>query len=461
MAIMGRRSVIRGSVGLAAAGALARPYIAHAQAKTANVWVGQGFVPAEDAAFKDTVANYEKESGNKIEYSIMPFMALNQKTVSALTSGDVPDLIFSDAPTGILPQNAYNDRLVDMTDVVETQKSKFTESALLNASFYNSVRKERSFYLAPVKQAGAPIHIWGDLVEKAGFKMSDLPDRWDAIWEFFKPVQKELRAKGMRKMYASGLQITTVGPNDGNGLFYRFMIANGGEDIVTRDGKLHVDDPKVRDAAIHSVDFMTKLYIDGYVPPEALSWNDADDNNAYHAKLFVMDSDGTLSPELAVITKNPKGYYEEMRVVMARNKNDGTSMPDQVGAGGGFVPKGAANVAVAKDFMKYFIQPAVMGANLKGGLGRWCPAIPQVVKDDPWWTDPKLDPHRSQYVDKVVLQPTLPNYNGYNPAWGQVNAEQIWGQCHADVIKNGMTPQQAVDKAFKRVESIFTKFAVG
>jgi multiple sugar transport system substrate-binding protein len=116
---------------------------------------------------------------------------------------------------------------------------------------------------------------------------------------------------------------------------------------------------------------------------------------------------------------------------------------------------------VAEDFMKYFIQPAVMGANLKGGLGRWCPAIPQVVKDDPWWTDPKLDPHRSQYVDKVVLQPTLPNYNGYNPAWGQVNAEQIWGQCHADVIKNGMTPQQAVDKAFKRVESIFTKFAVG
>ena len=39
-----------------------------------------------------------KASGNKLDYSIMPFMALNQKTISALTSGDVPDLVFMDAP---------------------------------------------------------------------------------------------------------------------------------------------------------------------------------------------------------------------------------------------------------------------------------------------------------------------------------------------------------------------------
>jgi len=52
----------------------------------------------------------------------------------------------------------------------------------------------------------------------------------------------------MRKLYALGLQITTVGPNDGNGLFAHFLIANGGIDIVTRDGKLHTDDPKVREA---------------------------------------------------------------------------------------------------------------------------------------------------------------------------------------------------------------------
>ena len=90
MESMSRRSVIRGSLGLAATGILARPHIANADASTCIVWRDQGFVPEEDAAFRATVADYEKASGNKIDLSIMPFTALNQKMISALTTGDVP-----------------------------------------------------------------------------------------------------------------------------------------------------------------------------------------------------------------------------------------------------------------------------------------------------------------------------------------------------------------------------------
>jgi multiple sugar transport system substrate-binding protein len=111
--------------------------------------------------------------------------------------------------------------------------------------------------------------------------------------------------------------------------------------------------------------------------------------------------------------------------------------------------------------MRYFMQPQVMNENLKNGLGRWVPVIPRIVKDDPWWVDTKDDPHRSPYVHEAVLGPTFPNYNGFNPAWGQVNAEQLWGVAHADVIKNGMTPADAVDKAFRRAEAIFAKFTFG
>ncbi len=459
MVYMSRRKVFAGSVSAAVAGVLSRPYIANAAASTATVWVDQGFVPAEDAAFRKTAADYEKASGNKLDYSIMPFMALNQKAISALTSGDVPDLIFHSAPATILPQFAWNDKLVDVSDVVATQKSKLSETALLCSSFYNSMTKKRAYYLVPVKQACAPFHIWGDLVRKAGFKLSDTPKTWDAFWDFFKPVQKQLRAKGMRRIYGMGMQVTTVGPNDGNGVFDAFMIANGGQGIVTKDGKLHTDDPQVREAAIKSVTYMTTAYKDGYVPPEALSWNDADDNNGYHEKLFVMDFDGTLSTELAMI-KDKKAYYEDMAVMGLPNGNDGKPMAAQVGAGGGFIPKGAKNVETAKNFMKYFMQPQVMNENLKGGLGRWVPVIPAIVKEDPFWLDPK-DPFRAPYVHEAVLGPTIPSYNGFNPAWGQVSAEQLWGGALADVIKNGMTSAAAVDKAFKRADAIFTKYTFG
>jgi multiple sugar transport system substrate-binding protein len=449
-----RRSVLRGSLGLAAAAALSKPYIANAAATTATVWVQQGFVPAEDNAFKELAADYMKASGNTLDYSIMPFLAQNQKTVSALTTGDVPDLIFMDAPQSIIPQNAWDDKLVDVSDIVKPYEAQLSKTAKECSTFYNKTSKAHSYYLAPIKQACIPFHIWGSLVEKAGLKLSDAPKTWDAFWDFFKPAQKELRGKGMRKIYALGLQITTVGPNDGNGLFQAFVIANGGN-MVTPDGRLHTDDPKVREAAIKSVAYLTDAYKQGYIPPEALSWNDADDNNSFHEKVFLVDFDGTISTELAMI-KDTQAYMHDVVTMGLPNGNDGQPMAAQVGAGGGFIPKGARNVEVAKDLMKYWMQPNVMNANLKAGLGRWVPAVPQVVKDDPWWTDP-ADPHRAPYVGEAVLGPTTSNYEGFNPAWGQVSAEQLWGQAHADVIKNGMTPQQAIDRAFKRAEQIFSQ----
>ncbi len=454
MVNMSRRTAIAGSLGLATAGTLGRPYIANAAAKTAVCWINQGFIPQEDAAMKKVCEDYMKESGNKLDYSIMPFMALNQKIISALTSGDVPDLFFHDAPSSILPQNAWDDKILDVSDVVKQYESQLSETAKLGSTFYNKVTKKRSYYLCPIKQGATPFHVWGDLVEKAGLKLSEIPDKWDGVWTYLKQAQAPLRAKGMRKLYACGLQITTVGPNDGNNLFTHFLIANGGEGIITPDGKLHVDDPKIREAAIKSVEFMTNLYKEGVVPPEALSWNDADDNNGYHEKLFMMDFDGTLSTELAMIS-NKKAFYEEMKTIAPKLKNDGTPMKTQVNAGGGFIPKAAKGSEVAKDFMKYFMQPKVMNDNLKGGLGRWVPAIPQAVKDDAaFWLKSDM-PCLLPYVQEAVLNPTLPVFEGYSPAWGQANAEQLWGQAHADVIKNGMKVSDAVDKAFKRANQIF------
>jgi multiple sugar transport system substrate-binding protein len=459
MASISRRLVVGAPLGLATASVLSCPYIANAQATTAVVWMNQGFVPQEDDAFRKTAADYEKASGNKLDYSIMPFTALNQKTISALTSGEVPDLIFHDAPATILPQNAWDDKLADVSDVVAAYQPVLSEAAIACSTYYNNATKRRSYYLAPIKQACIPFHIWGSLVEKAGFKLSDAPNTWDAFHDFFKPVQDSLRKQGMRKVYAMGMSLTTVGPNDGNGLFTYHVIANGGQNVVTPDGKLHTDDPQVREAFIKSVAYLTKAYIDGYIPPEVLTWNDADNNNGFHSKQFVMDLDGTISTELAMIN-DKQAYYKDSVTMGLPNGNDGKPVSAQLGAGGGFIPKGAKNIAVSKEFMKFFMQPAVMNENLKNGLGRWVPVIPSIVKDDPWWLDPS-DPHRGPYVREAVLGPTSPNFNGYNPAWGQVSAEQLWGVAEADVIRNGMTPAAAVDKAFRRANEIFARFQIG
>ena len=124
MSTLSRRSVLRGSAGLAA-GILAAPHIANAAATTAEVWLTQGFIPEEDVAVKKMVADYEKASGNTIDLSIIPFAPLRQKIISAVTSGVVPDM-FRQSPNELIAILAWDDKLVDVSDVVTTQKEEYT-----------------------------------------------------------------------------------------------------------------------------------------------------------------------------------------------------------------------------------------------------------------------------------------------------------------------------------------------
>ena len=451
-----RRSLINRSVGLVAAGALARPYIANAQAKTMEMWWVQGFVPDEDVAIKKAVADYEKQSSNKVELSIIPFAPMRQKTISALTSGVVPDLIEQSA-IQLNAQLAWEDYFEDVSDVVEPQKDKYHPNAILGANTMNGKTKKRSFYGVPHKAAVIPFHVWGDLVEKAGFKRADIPNKWEAFLDFFRPVQDKLRQQGMRHTYGLGLEISTIG-DDPTNTFHQWLIAYGGIGLVTKDGKLHADDPQVKEAAIKALSQLSKAFKDGYVPPESVNWNDADDNNAFHSKLVVMDFDGTLSTELAMF-KDKQAYDHDIMTLPLPLGADGKPMPAQFGVLTGMIPKGAKNVTVAKEFMKYLIQPEILNVYLKGGLGRWLPPMPEIAKNDPWWTDPS-DAHRSVYVKEGLIDPTVPYYFAYNPAYAQVMIEHNWNVAWADIVKGGMKPEEAVDKALKRIGEIFAKYPV-
>jgi len=454
MAILTRRSVLRGSVGLAATGALARPHIANAATTTAELWWVQGFAQEEDVAFKKVLADYEKASGNKIEDSIIPFAPLRQKAVSAMTAGVVPD-VMELADFSFLPLNAWADKLVDVSDIVEPLKSQYIDTALRATYSYNNITKKRAYYAVPMKAAGIPFHIWQSLVEKAGFKVSDIPNTWDAFLDFFMPVQDKLRAQGMRNIYAYGYQLTANGVDPAI-TFQGFLMAYGGKDLVTPDGKLHTDDPLVKDAAVKAIAKLTTPFKKGYVPPGVVNWNDADDNNAFHAKLIVMDFDGSLSTEVALYKK--KEQYDDIVTRGLPLGNDGKEVPSPMPIFGALIPKGAKNITVAKEFLKYAVQPNVLNDYLKGGLGRWALPLPEIAKSDPFWFH--QDPHRTAYAEETLISPTLPLYEAFNPAMAEVNAEHVFSIAMLDVMNNGMAPEQAIDKAFKRAEEIFAKYPI-
>lgn len=456
-----RRDILKGSLGLMAASglmagsALNRPALAAGE--TLTVWWNQGFYPAEDQAFRRLIADWEKASGNTVDLTLLPGQALNEKIIAALTSGQVPDLIYADnAPAQIVPQNAWHGKLVDLSDVVATQRKELSETALQSAQFYDAVAGKRGFYGVPFKGASLNMPVWKSLIEKAGYKVADMPKTWDAYFDFFEPVQKKLRADGMRHTYGLGYTLSTTG-DDPNNLFNQFLVAYGGGGIVTPDGKLHLKDPKVRAAVIKTLTRLTDPFKQGYVPRSALNWGDPDNNNAFHAQEVVMSPNDTISISVAVMD-NKQWYYHDIMTSPFPLDNAGKQVPALLGVELAFIPKGAARIEAAKDFLRYLIQPAHLGSYLKEAKGRWLPVMPSIVHSDPYWLDP-TDPHRAPAVRQGVLGPTMTWFYVFNPAYAQVDAEHIFGVAESDII-NGMSPDQATDKAFARIEQIFSKYAI-
>jgi multiple sugar transport system substrate-binding protein len=172
-----------------------------------------------------------------------------------------------------------------------------------------------------------------------------------------------------------------------------------------------------------------------------------------------MDLDGSLSTEVAVLSQGKKAEYDDIITMGLPLSNDGKPVPSRAEPVCCLIPKGAKNVAVAKDFLKFLIQPNVCNEYLKTGLARRAPAMPAIVKTDPWWLDP-ADPHRVAYVNQALLGPTVPNFWVYNPAYAQVQNEHVFPNGWIDIMKDGIAPEKAAEKAFKRIEEIFAKYPI-
>ena len=179
---------------------------------------------------------------------------------------------------------------------------------------------------------------------------------------------------------------------------------------------------------------------------------------AFHSKLLVMDFDGTISTEVALWKE--KEEYNDILTLGLPLGNDGKPVASVMGTQAVVVPKGAPNITVAKEFLKYSLEPKVLSALLKSGLGRRLPPMRSIVENDKaFWLDPENEPLQA-YTRQGIYGPTMPPYEVYNPARARVSTEHVFPLAILDVIHNGVAPEAAVDKAFKRTEEIFAKYPI-
>lgn len=452
---LSRRQTVVG-LGAAAAASTLRPRSARA-AKPVVVWWTQGFYAAENQAVIDAMADWEKQTGNKVELTIMTGPDMITKMIAAMNVNDVPDLVHT--VTGdrfLVPSAAWNDQLIDLSDVVATQEKEFTQTALDSSRYYNSITKKRSYFSVPIKCSAMNIEAWRPLINEAGFEDKDIPKTQDAYYHFFETVQDKLRAKGKR-IYGLGYSMATKEADSGT-LFHNFLNAYGGAGIVSPDGNLRIDDPAVKKAAITALERLTTPYKKGYVPPGAINWGDVDNNNAFYARQIVMTPNATISIAVAQMEKKDQ-YFKEIITAGIPQSNDGKEVPRLLGVSPCIIPKGAKNIDGAKALLKAFIQPQNLNTYLKETRGRYLPVMDSNIKNDPYWLDP-TDPHRGVAVINGLRSPSMPWWMAFNPAYGQVLSEQVWPQAEANITQRKMTPEQAFEEAAKRVKLLFSRYQI-
>ena len=89
-----------------------------ARAADLVVWWEKGFYPQEDEAVREIIAAFEQETGKQVELTHYSNVELPDKLGAALEAGQPPDFAFGTRVSAYISEWAFDDRLVDLTDIV-------------------------------------------------------------------------------------------------------------------------------------------------------------------------------------------------------------------------------------------------------------------------------------------------------------------------------------------------------
>jgi multiple sugar transport system substrate-binding protein len=116
--------------------------------------------------------------------------------------------------------------------------------------------------------------------------------------------------------------------------------------------------------------------------------------------------------------------------------------------------KAGANIATAKEFVRFLVAEGWLMHYLNFSGERLLPPISRLL-EQPFWLDPS-DPHRMAAVMQVASRPLTHNYaaTSGNFRHDVVEQKNVWETAVYDAATERITPEQAVDEATTRIKEI-------
>lgn len=428
-----------------------------------TVWWVKGFYKAEDDALFEAIKKFEdKNKGVKIELSQYPVQDMIPKTVSALDSGSPPDVAYADVyDFQVTGKWAFENKLEDISSVISPMKARFAPNTVETTFLYNDQTKNKAYYAFPIKQQTMHVEYWLDMLTEAGFKESDIPTGWKDYWSFWcEKVQPASRKASGKRTFGMGMPMGV----DSSDAFYSFLTFMDAYNVklVDDNGKLLVDDPKVKTGLIGALTDYTAPYTKGCTPPSSTSWKDPDNNVAFHNKTTVMTHNATISiaakwlDDMNNATLTPeqreeakKNFTERIRTAGFPNKPDGSKMIYRTAVKTGVVFKDAKNKARAKEFVAFLMQEENLTPYVEGSLGRWFP-VTKEGQARPFW---KADPHRTSVFNQYA-NGTVPFEFTKNYKFTILNNENVWAKAMSRIVTDKVPVDKAVDEMIARIKVV-------
>ena len=218
------------------------------------------------------------------------------KTVSALDAGTPPDVAYADVyDFQVAGKWAFDGKLEDISDIITPIKGRFAPNTVETTLLYNDKAKKKAYYAFPLKQQTMHIQYWKDMLAERRLQGQRHPQDLEGILVV---LVRQGAARAAPQAPASATTASACRwastPRDS---FYSFLTFMDAYDVklVDDDGKLLVDDPKVRQGLIGALTDYTAPYLKGCTPPSSTSWKDPDNNVAFHNKTTLMTHNATIS----------------------------------------------------------------------------------------------------------------------------------------------------------------------
>jgi multiple sugar transport system substrate-binding protein len=417
----GRRAFVRGAAGLAGILAAGRPPAAWA-AREISVLTAVNYAPASDAKLAELGKRFTKATGVNVRFDHIQSVQMSGKLSAELVSKGGHDIVSLEMHYPYL----FQPGLADLSDICNDLAKKHGD--------WYPFAKEHAFVKGqwlgvPLLYTSFPGSHRIDLFEKVGEKA---PDTWEDL----------LRAGRKLKKIGHPVGIAISQTTDSVSSLYSIMWCFGARDVAA-DGKTIAIRSKETELA---VDYVKALYFEA-MDPAVLSWDNAGNNQ------WLNSGKGSW-------IHNPISHY-----VVA--KNNKMPVAEQTGfhlspAGPGGrhtvgVPRSlgiwkfSKNAEPAKDFLRWFFEPAQYHEWIMSGESYNHPMWRDMENHPVWDLDPKYKPIRgSVQFSHLYGWPAPPDERTQ-----LITNTYIIPNMFARVVTNVSTPKDAILWAENEIKRAF------